>query len=136
MRRLARDVNLHDGIIEKVTWDPAIKQLALDLVTWGPQPRQWKSQTVRMTFGGVLLGARRISALRDAARDRESCILYWEVDIDDRGWTQDPIYTLRLLLWPGEELSIDFAEMTLDVQDRTDHQFTCSEMSHDGNEHD
>jgi hypothetical protein len=117
--RLARHVNLHDGVIESVTWEPANKTLVLDVVASALKPPH-QVQNVRITLGGALMGERRINSLRDVARDRESSILYWEVDLDDRGWSPDAPFILRLLFWPRDELSIDFAELTLAVEDRTD----------------
>lgn len=119
MLRLARLGSLHDGVIEQVTWDPASKCLMLDLVTWTPSPSQ-HFQSVRLTVAGALLGQRRLDTLRAVAADRSSCILYWEVDVaDDQDSAEAPLI-LRFLFWPREELSIDFAELTLDVVDRTD----------------
>jgi len=119
MVRLARHVDLHDGVIERVTWDPAEKHLMLDVVTSTPKLPE-TTQTVRAAFGGALMGKQRIDTLRHVARDREACILYWEIDVDDRETSLDAPLTLRLLFWPRDEVSIDFAELTLDIQDRID----------------
>lgn len=135
--RLARHVNLHDGVIEKVTWDPANESLVLDLVASALKSPQ-QVQAVRIAFGGALMGEKRIDTLRDAARDRKSSILYWEIDVDDRGWSPEAPFVLRLLLWPRDELSIDFAELELDVEDRSDDRVRLSpffiEVLHDEDE--
>ncbi len=123
--RLARQVNLHDGMIEKITWDGAGKGLVLDVVVSALDPPH-QVQTVRIALGGALMGEKGIDTLRDAARDRNASNLYWEVDVDDRGWSSDAPFILRLLFWPRDELSIDFAELTLDVEDRIDERVRLS----------
>jgi hypothetical protein len=62
-----------------------------------------------------MLGEQRLDVLRNAARDRETEILYSEVDVDEQG-----VLAHRLLFWPRDELTIDFEALTLEVQPRAD----------------
>ena len=68
-----------------------------------------------LTCSWALLGDRRIRTLRDVARDRETEILESEVDRDDEG-----VFSHRLLLWPRDELTIDFTDLSLEIADRED----------------
>jgi hypothetical protein len=72
-------------------------------------------QVVMLKYTGTLLGTRRVETLRYVARDRETQILESEVDCDDEG-----IFSHRLLFWPRDELTIDFADLELDTANRVD----------------
>jgi uncharacterized protein DUF4085 len=108
---LAREVNLHDAVIERVEWEPANAQLVLRLVTRAGG----SNQAVTITYSGAMLGEHRLDTLRNAARDRKTEILYSEVDVDEEG-----VLAHRLLFWPRDELTIEFGALTLDVQPRAD----------------
>lgn len=110
-RVLAREVSLHDAIIESVRWHPAAKELTLTLATVDPSGYH----TVALTYRGALLGVERVRTLREVARDRETEVLYSEVDIDDDG-----LLAHRMLFWPRDELTIDFGELGLEVTSRDD----------------
>lgn len=58
-------------------------------------------RTVVLTYLGALLGTRRVETLRMVARDRETEILYDEVDIDD----DDGLLIHRMLFWPRHEFA-------------------------------
>jgi hypothetical protein len=62
-----------------------------------------------------MLGKHRLDSLRKAAHDREACILYQEVDIDDDGTLAH-----RLLFWPSEEVTIEFRELEYACTPRDD----------------
>lgn len=115
MVALARDVDLHDAVIESVEWAPEAASLVLRLVT-----RQFESggkgrQAVSLTYSDVMLGEQRLGVLRSVARDRATEILYSEVDCDEEG-----VLAHRLLFWPRDELTIEFGTMTLELQPRAD----------------
>ena len=74
------DLNLHDACIEAVLWEPAAKRLRLSLVAFHHSSGY---RAVTLTYSGALLGDQRVRTLRDAARDRETEILYSEIDCDD-----------------------------------------------------
>jgi hypothetical protein len=112
MRKLAREVSLHDAVIERVVWTPASKELLIVLVA-GTRERGY--QGVSLTYRGALLGPRRVESLRRAAMDRETEVLYDEVDIDDGG-----LLVHRILFWPREEVTVDFQELELAVEARAD----------------
>jgi hypothetical protein len=108
---LAREVNLHDAVIERVEWEPANAELVLRLVT---RPGRG-NQAVTITYSGAMLGERRLEVLKNAARDRETEILYSEVDVDEEG-----VLAHRLLFSPRDELTIEFGALTLEAQPRAD----------------
>jgi hypothetical protein len=110
VRELA-GLSLHDGWFEGVVWEPAGKRLRLAMVI----PHAASYRAVMLSYSGALLGVRRIQALRDAARDRETQILESEVDCDDEG-----VFSHRLLFWPRDELTIDFTGLTLETAVRQD----------------
>ena len=108
---LAREVNLHDAVIERVEWEPASARLVLRLVTWTSDSRQ----AVTLTYSDAMLGDQRLDVLKNVARDRKTEILYSEVDLGEDG-----VLAHRLLFWPRDELTIDFGTLTLEVQPRAD----------------
>jgi len=110
--RLAREINLHDAIVEWVHWAPIPKTLEISFVT--SSDRHGRG-AVLLTYRGALLGVQKVETLRRVARDREACVLYDEVDRNSSG---ELVH--RLLFWPNEELGIDFAELELSVSERTD----------------
>jgi hypothetical protein len=113
LRALASDVDLHDAAIERVDWDPAQRRLRIQIVTGSV--RTGSPQSVVVTYIGTQLGERPIRTLQDVARDRETEILYHEVDRElDGGFVH------RILFWPRDELNIWFDELILEVSDRSD----------------
>jgi hypothetical protein len=111
-RRLAHEVSLHDAIIEDIEWTPSAKKLVVTLATGTSESGYL---TVSLTYLGAELGERRVEALRSLARDRETEVLYDEVDMGDDG-----LLVHRLLFWPQEEVTIDFRELQLHVEPRAD----------------
>jgi hypothetical protein len=110
MVRMIRDVRLHDAIIEQVVWNPDGKKLELALVATSAQD---ECIGVKLSYGGAMLGAKRVDALRRAALSRETELPYDEVDIDDEG-----VLSHRLLFHPCEEVSIDFRDFATVVSPR------------------
>ena len=110
MIQLAKE-SLHDAVIDCVTWDPAAQRLTLVLAV----ERATGHVTMTLTYAGALLGESRVEVLRAVARDRQTEILYSEVDRDSGG-----LLAHRLLFWPRDELTIDFASLTLEVTERAD----------------
>lgn len=114
MRSLAREVSLHDAILEAVQWNPGAMQLIMKLVVVVPAGGY---EALTLTYFGAMLGERRIETLRAVARDRETEVLYDEVDVDD---DDERTLSHRLLFWPDRELTIDFRELRLDRAPRAD----------------
>jgi hypothetical protein len=110
--RLTREVHLHDAIIDRVRWTPTAQRLRLSLVTLTPAGG---AGAATITYEGALLGDSRIDALKRAALDRETSVLFDEIDLGEDG-----VLSHRLLFWPREELSIDFRALVLDVSPRPD----------------
>lgn len=106
LRRLS-ETSLNDGLIESVVWDPQTRELTLSLVVGGPE-----YSTLRLHYEGVFLG-RSEDRLRRAALDRETEVLYDEIDV-----VVDGRFVHRLLFWPREELSIWFERLSLDLTAR------------------
>ncbi len=113
MIRLARQVNLHDGLIDSVRWNPSAQRLELELVAYA----EAGYQSVTLTYHGAMLGDDRIRAIREASRDRATVILYDEVDLDERDGI---VLVHRILFRPRDEVTIDFTDLTLTVQPRDD----------------
>jgi hypothetical protein len=109
--QLLAKLSLHDAIIEWTIWEPAIKCLSLSLVA----PCSDGYQAVRIKYCGALLGDRRIRALCSVARDRQTQILASEVDYSNEG-----IFSHRLLFWPRDELTIYFANVEVALTNRED----------------
>ena len=112
MAKLASE-NLHDAILESARWSPHAKELQLCFIA-GTLESGYRA--VSLTYRGAMLGTQRVEALRRVARDREACVLYHEVDLDER----DATLIHRYLFWPSEELTIDFVELAISVEGRAD----------------
>jgi hypothetical protein len=112
MARLANE-NLHDAILESARWAAHTKELQLCFIA-GTSETGYRA--VSLTYRGAMLGKQRVEALRRVARDREACVLYDEVDLDER----DGTLIHRYLFGPSEELTIDFVELAISVEERAD----------------
>ena len=112
MAQLASE-SLHDSILESARWSPHTKELQLCFIAGSLESGY---RAVSLTYRGAMLGRERVAALRRVARDREACVLYHEVDLDE----QDGTLIHRYLFWPSEELTIDFVEMAINVEGRAD----------------
>ena len=62
-----------------------------------------------------MIGDHYMDVLRTRARDRETELLYDEVDVE-----QDGTYVHRLLFWPEGEISIAFKHLKLSSAARAD----------------
>ena len=95
---------LHDAEISRVVLDHPLKTLTLVLVVSGSR----SFFEVTLTYQGVEMGGRYLEAFKAIARDRETCILYDEIDVDADGeWVH------RLLFSPDGEMNIWFRKLTL-----------------------
>lgn len=112
MARLARE-HLHDGILESARWSPHRKELQLCVIGGDLQTGY---RALSLTYRGAMLGRERVEALRRVARDREACVHYHEVDLDEA----DGTLIHRYLFLPSEELTIDFVELVMSVEERAD----------------
>jgi hypothetical protein len=106
--------SLHDALIEQVRWQPSQKQLTIAFLAWR-EGTPMRPVRLRAIYGGALLGEYRVETLRGVARDRESCVLYDEVDVADDG-----LFVHRILFSPRDEIGIDFATLELAVEARVD----------------
>ncbi len=111
--KLPKEVDLHDGLIERAVWRPATKELALTLV--GSAREQDGYLTIDMTYRGALLGRERVNTIRRAAESRRTEILYDEVDLGDAG-----TLTHRILFWPTEQVTLEFETFELTLAPRED----------------
>ncbi len=110
--RLCQGVSLHDALIESVRWKPSVAELRLALVAGTSEVGY---QTIDLLYRGAIVGKQRIESLRSAACNREACVLYQEIDIADDGTLAH-----RLLLWPSEEVTIEFRELQYASAPRND----------------
>lgn len=104
------DLQLHDGLVDRIRWNPTQRHLSMTLVSTGPGDL---SLTVRIDYEGALLGQQRVDALRRAATSRETCILDHEVDRDGE------LLVHRYLFWPNEEVTIDCSAVRVTVELRS-----------------
>lgn len=109
--RLANDVGLHDAIIQRVRLQSG-GRLSLQLVCSIPETG---CCDVQLRYSGVQIGDSYVQVLRDRSRDRDTCILESEVDIDSRR-----TYVHRMLFWPEGEISIWFKNVVVDKARRRD----------------
>ena len=110
--RLLKDVVLHDGLIEWVSWSPRRERLSLGLVV-GDLQSGYRALT--LVYGGAQLGAHPLDALRRAAESRHTEILADEVDVGEDG-----LFAHRILFWPSEQVTLEFASLSLDSEPRPD----------------
>jgi hypothetical protein len=111
MTRL-RDVSVHDALIESVRWRPSASELRLTLIA-GTLETGYLA--LHLTYRGAMLGEHRIDSLRNAACEKEACVLYQEIDIEDDG-----TLVHRLLFWPRDEVTLDFRELEFACTPRND----------------
>jgi hypothetical protein len=118
--QLAREIDLHDAEIERVEWSETTRNLTLALVA----PGGTEDRSVVIKYTGAMLGSGpvdtrwRMEVLRAVARDRETQILYDEVDCQEDG-----VLSHRLLFWPRDELTIDCTSLSVDVSIRPNSAF-------------
>jgi len=106
------DINLHDGVIERIVWDPRAEKLDLSLVA-GDLQRGYS--LVHLRYDGAMLGVERVRILRELGADRRVQLLYDEVDMND-----DATFQHRMLFWPHYEVTVDFTQLTLSTDSRSD----------------
>lgn len=109
---LARSINLHDAIIEQVHLHKQERRLVLSVVAGDLQVGY---QAITLDYVGVEIGHHCMDVLKRRANDRQTELLYDEVDVDNDG-TQ----VHRLLFWPEGEISITFMHLKLSSAARDD----------------
>jgi len=98
--------NLHDALISRACLDTRTRTLTLVLLVWARTGRSCSEVTLR--YAGVETCGQNIETLKARARDRESEILYDEIDsAADGSWVH------RLLFWPEGEISIWFRRLSV-----------------------
>lgn len=117
LRRLARELDVHDGIIDRVRWYPRRRVLVLVLVcgAFDASGRVSGDVEARIEYRGAQLGEQRVRTLQRVATSRETEVLYDEVDLNDDG-----SFAHRLLFEPADELTIDFTALDLAIRARAD----------------
>ncbi len=96
---LAREINLHDGLIHRVLIQPEQKQLELGLRCGDLQVGYFN---LDLTYSEVRMDLLDIPFLQGLAQNRQTEMLYDEVDLEDDD------YVHRLLFWPEGEIAIVF----------------------------
>ena len=112
--RLANEVQLHDAAIVHVRVNVARRELALHLVCGDLQTGYCD---VELSYTGVQMREQQLGVLRDRARDRESAVLYDEVDVECDGE-----FVHRVLFWPEGEIAIGFREIEIKTAGRESRQ--------------
>ena len=109
VRRLATEVNVHDGLIRRIQFDPSSKTLCLELRCGDLQVGYFDLDLV---YGEATLTPDDLDRLDRLASDAEAEALYDEVDI------LGDAYSHRILFWPSLEVEIEFRALTLQVTPR------------------
>ncbi len=111
-RCLARELNLHDGLIRRVTYDKAGRELRLELRCGDNQLGYFD---LDLTYLGAILDRSDVAVLREVARDAETELWYDEVDLAEEG-----MFLHRMLFYPARECEIMFRGLGLRVIPRDD----------------
>lgn len=109
---LARELSIHDGLIRRVVVDRQADTLALELLCGDLQIGYFDLDLV---YGQVDWGVVDIIALARRAEDRDTEILYDEVDCQSKG-----VYEHRILFEPDDEIEIRFSRFELRKHPRKD----------------
>lgn len=112
VRRLAMEINLHDGLIRCITLDRSNASLLLQL-RWGDL--QVGYFELDLLFTQVELTPEHLTVIAAAVREPKTEVLYDEVDRASNGK-----FTLRLLFWPYREADIHFSELGMTYTPRSD----------------
>jgi hypothetical protein len=107
VKKLATATELHDAVIDRISWDRRRRNLKLELVLIDDH-KPSGSLGATLLYKGVRLSDQKIDLLAERARDRRTEILYDEVDLEEKGnWVH------RMLFWPVGEISIWFSSLKL-----------------------
>ncbi len=108
---LARDINLHDGLIHRVLVQPEQRRLELELRCGDLQVGYFDLDLI---YSEVRMDLLDIPLLQALARDRQTEVLYDEVDLDESN------YVHRILFWPEGEIAIVFRSLQVIRTPRAD----------------
>lgn len=110
--QLARKTDLHDAVIEDVRAHWQEQRLVLSVIA-GDQQAGYR--LITLEYLGVQMGEHYRDILKRRSLDRQSAILYDEVDVE-----QDGSYVHRLMFSPEGELSIWFKQLNVSTEPRAD----------------
>lgn len=116
VRRLARDVNLHDGLIQRVQVDRPADSVSLELRCGDCQVGYFDLELV---YAGVDWDRSELSELTAIADDPDTEALYDEVDRLAEGGP----YVHRILWWPYREVELMFDGLTVTTTPQPDRDF-------------
>lgn len=103
-------INLHDGLIRRVTVDNEAHLLSLVLRCGDLQVGYFD---VDLHYSGITLTTQQLQVLSRRAHDRHTEILADEIDM-----AADGRFVHRLIFWPYDELEITFAGLTIQKRDQ------------------
>ena len=109
---LAISVNLHDAILRHVFVDREAEKLRIELICGDLQAGY---RDIDLSYSGLPRDEPMLAILKERARDRQSAILYDEVDMDE----QDR-FVHRILFWPEGEIAIGFTTVAIRQTSRED----------------
>ena len=113
--RLAKDANLHDGLIRRVSVDRRGGKLVLNLRCGDLQTGYFDLDLIYL---GVDLSSVDLATLAHCARDPRTELLYDEVDLDNQG-----NLVHRVLFGPAGEVSIPFSRLQVECTAQPDRSF-------------
>jgi hypothetical protein len=103
--QLAKQINLHDSLVRRVVLNRGTRNLALELRCGDLQTGYFDLDLI---YSGVVLETLDFTTLVKRARDRQTELLYHEVDLNEDG-----NYAHRILFWPEGEISIIFSALQI-----------------------
>jgi hypothetical protein len=112
IRCLARELTLHDGLVRRVIYDRAGRELRMELRCGDLQIGYFD---LDLWYLGAILDHADVAALQSAARDTKTEVWYDEVDLSGDG-----AFLHRVLFYPGRECEIMFRSLGLRLIPRAD----------------
>jgi len=116
VRRLAKHVNLHDGLVRRALVDRRAGSLALELRCGDLQVGYSDTDLV---YSGVDFSSVDLALLEKRAGDPETELLYDEVDLDDAGR-----FVHRISFEPHGEVDIRFSALRIREIPRSDREIS------------
>lgn len=115
IKELANNTNLHDGLIRRILVNRKNKTIAIELRCGDLQCGYFD---IDMEYSGVNFETADLVNLAKIARDRNTELLYDEVDIGENG-----NYVHRILFHPLNEISIIFSTLKTIKTSKPDRSF-------------
>lgn len=124
VQQLAKNINLHDGLIRRVHHDRSAGTLKVALRGGDLQVGYFD---IDLEYADLTMGSADVLRLRELACNPEAEVLYDEIDI-----SPDGAYVHRILFWPDGEVEVVFRSLSTHVMPRTNREITREGFTTDG----